>query len=182
MKPSSMHNHEEPSPEPWITKQRLAEHLSVTTRWIELQQTRPAAHPHAWPEPSPHLGSRGVAPRAVRLATRPVDDFRQAAPRAPPGLSLSPSFAAIRRPTEYRGERLELAFLSRFRGACGPICGPHTASKPGFSPVETRCMPSRTHVCCSVDSGAGPSTSRRGRWHRSEGWPVSDFLHVQAQC
>jgi hypothetical protein len=26
------------SPEPWIAKQRLAEHLSVTPRWIELQQ------------------------------------------------------------------------------------------------------------------------------------------------
>jgi hypothetical protein len=30
---------EEPAvPEPWITKQRLAEHLSVTPRWVELQQ------------------------------------------------------------------------------------------------------------------------------------------------
>jgi hypothetical protein len=25
-------------PEPWISKQRLAEHLSVTPRWIEQQQ------------------------------------------------------------------------------------------------------------------------------------------------
>lgn len=24
--------------EPWVTKQQLAEHLSVTRRWIELQQ------------------------------------------------------------------------------------------------------------------------------------------------
>jgi hypothetical protein len=25
-------------PEPWVTKQRLADHLSVTCRWIESQQ------------------------------------------------------------------------------------------------------------------------------------------------
>jgi phage terminase Nu1 subunit (DNA packaging protein) len=25
-------------PEPWITKQQLADHLSVTRRWIEMQQ------------------------------------------------------------------------------------------------------------------------------------------------
>lgn len=34
------------SPEPWITKQRLAEHLSVTTRWIELQQRRGLPYIH----------------------------------------------------------------------------------------------------------------------------------------
>jgi hypothetical protein len=26
------------SPEPWVTKRQLADHLSVTPRWIELQQ------------------------------------------------------------------------------------------------------------------------------------------------
>jgi hypothetical protein len=31
---------------PWITKQRLAEHLSVTPRWIELQQRRGLPHIH----------------------------------------------------------------------------------------------------------------------------------------
>jgi hypothetical protein len=40
MKPLREHNREEPSPEPWITKQRLAEHLSVTTRWIELSNVK----------------------------------------------------------------------------------------------------------------------------------------------
>ncbi len=30
----------EPPPEPWVTKQQLADHLSVTRRWIELQQPR----------------------------------------------------------------------------------------------------------------------------------------------
>jgi hypothetical protein len=30
--------HEYWSPEPWVTKQQLADHLSVTPRWIELQQ------------------------------------------------------------------------------------------------------------------------------------------------
>jgi hypothetical protein len=28
------------TPEAWTTKQRLAEHVSVTPRWIELQQRR----------------------------------------------------------------------------------------------------------------------------------------------
>lgn len=28
------------TPEPWVTKQQLADHLSVTRRWIELQQPR----------------------------------------------------------------------------------------------------------------------------------------------
>ncbi len=46
MKPPREYNGEEPSPEPWITKQRLAEHLSVTTRWIELQQRRGLPHIH----------------------------------------------------------------------------------------------------------------------------------------
>lgn len=46
MKPPREHNGEGPSPEPWITKQRLAEHLSVTTRWIELQQQRGLPHLH----------------------------------------------------------------------------------------------------------------------------------------
>lgn len=32
------------SPEPWVAKQQLAEHLNVTRRWIELQQ--PLGLPH----------------------------------------------------------------------------------------------------------------------------------------
>ena len=28
----------EPTNEPWVTKQQLADHLLVTRRWIELQQ------------------------------------------------------------------------------------------------------------------------------------------------
>ena len=31
-------------PEPWVTKRHLADHLSVTPRWIELQQ--PLGLPH----------------------------------------------------------------------------------------------------------------------------------------
>jgi hypothetical protein len=27
-------------PEPWLTKQQIAEHLAVSKRWIELQQPR----------------------------------------------------------------------------------------------------------------------------------------------
>jgi len=46
MKPPHEHHDEERSPEPWITKQCLAEHLSVTTRWIELQQRRGLPHIH----------------------------------------------------------------------------------------------------------------------------------------
>lgn len=30
--------HEHRPPEPWVTKRQLADHLSVTPRWIELQQ------------------------------------------------------------------------------------------------------------------------------------------------
>ncbi len=29
------------TPEPWVTKQQLADHLSVTRRWIELQRGLP---------------------------------------------------------------------------------------------------------------------------------------------
>ncbi len=29
---------EDPVPEPWLTKQQLAEHLAVSDRWIEMQQ------------------------------------------------------------------------------------------------------------------------------------------------
>jgi hypothetical protein len=36
--------HEHRPPEPWVTKRRLADHLSVTPRWIELQQ--PLGLPH----------------------------------------------------------------------------------------------------------------------------------------
>jgi hypothetical protein len=46
MKPPSLHDYAEPSPEPWITKQRLAKHLSVTPRWIELQQRLGLPHIH----------------------------------------------------------------------------------------------------------------------------------------
>lgn len=32
------HDPEHRPPEPWVTKRQLADHLSVTPRWIELQQ------------------------------------------------------------------------------------------------------------------------------------------------
>jgi hypothetical protein len=54
MRPSSQASNGEPLPEPWITKKRLAEHLSVTTRWIELQQQRGLPHwlseRYSWPQ------------------------------------------------------------------------------------------------------------------------------------
>ncbi len=46
MRPPNQASNDQTSPEPWITKQRLAEHLSVTTRWIELQQQRGLPHIH----------------------------------------------------------------------------------------------------------------------------------------
>lgn len=33
-------------PEPWVTKQQLADHLSVTCRWIESQQQLGLPHLH----------------------------------------------------------------------------------------------------------------------------------------
>ncbi len=45
-----MHEDRWESPEPWTTKQQLADHLSVTPRWIELQQ------PHGLP----HLRTGGM--------------------------------------------------------------------------------------------------------------------------
>lgn len=36
--------HERRPPEPWVTKRQLADHLSVTPRWIELQQRLAAFH------------------------------------------------------------------------------------------------------------------------------------------
>lgn len=47
-----------------------------------------------------------------------------------------------------RGERLENQQTRGISAACGPMCGPHTAPIPSFVPIETRRMPSRTHVCC----------------------------------
>jgi hypothetical protein len=39
--PDSPRNiYEHPTPEPWVTKRQLADHLSVTRRWSELQQPR----------------------------------------------------------------------------------------------------------------------------------------------
>ncbi|HEY4810412.1 MAG TPA: hypothetical protein VIH71_05070 [Solirubrobacteraceae bacterium] len=46
MKPANEAGDGQLLPEPWITKQRLAEHLSVTPRWIELQQRRGLPHIH----------------------------------------------------------------------------------------------------------------------------------------
>lgn len=46
MKPANEAGDGQLSPEPWITKQRLAEHLSVTQRWIEHQQRRGLPHIH----------------------------------------------------------------------------------------------------------------------------------------
>lgn len=36
--------HEHRPPEPWVTKRQLADHLSVTPRWIELQHPRGLPH------------------------------------------------------------------------------------------------------------------------------------------
>lgn len=88
--------------------------------------TRPTAHPHAWHEPLPHLGSRGLATRAVRRSARPVDRLQRLAPRAPPPPSFSPLFAAVRRPTEYRGDWwclvLALVILAVVSGFVGGAC------------------------------------------------------------
>jgi hypothetical protein len=46
MRPPNQASNLQASPEPCITKQRLAEHLSVTTRWIELQRQRGLPHIH----------------------------------------------------------------------------------------------------------------------------------------
>lgn len=66
---------------------------------------------------------------------------------------FSPAIAGLRRTLTNRGERLENQQTRGISAACGPICGFHTASIPGLEPVETRCMPSHTHVCCSGESG-----------------------------
>src|SRR5580693_7483825 len=79
--------------------------------------TRPTAHPHARHEPLPHLGSRGLATRAVRRSARPVDRLQRLAPRAPPLPSFSPLFAAIRRPTANRGARIRTGDLADPNGA-----------------------------------------------------------------
>lgn len=52
-----------------------------------------------------------------------------------------------------RGERLENQQTREISAACGPFCGPHTASIPGFTPVETLRMPSRTHGCSPPHAG-----------------------------
>ena len=86
--------------------------------------TRPAAHPHAWHKPLPHLGSRGVAARAVRLAARPVDQLQQLAPRAPPLSSFSPPFETIRRPTANRGAQFELSGMQEIEPSASSLRPP----------------------------------------------------------
>ena len=97
--------------------------------------------------PSAVLSCSRCGPFAVRRPTNSREHERIQPREAQRFRGSSPMFAGLRGSLTNRGERLELAFLSRFRGACGPICGPHTASIPGFLPVEAGRMPSRTHVC-----------------------------------
>jgi hypothetical protein len=60
-------------PEPWVTKRQLADHLSVTPRWIELQ------HPLGLP----HLSTGGMS----RYRISEVEDWlreRYGSPASPP--------------------------------------------------------------------------------------------------
>jgi hypothetical protein len=70
--------------------------------------TRPAPHPHPRPQSLPHLRSRGLAARAVRLAARPVDRLHRHAPRAPPFAPVrgsSQTYGISGRPDSNRGPR-----------------------------------------------------------------------------
>lgn len=134
------------SPEPWLTKQRLAEHLSVTPRWSSFNNDAWLPHPHTLHEPLPHLGGRNLAARGVRLAASPVDGFCRAAPRAPPLSSFSSPFAALRGPTANRGERFRLALVCGFRGFCGlcAVANQGPSRVPG-RPLRLRSVPSFGH-------------------------------------
>jgi hypothetical protein len=85
MRPPSPASAGESSPEPWITKQRLAEHLSVTPRWIELQQRRGLPHIH-----TPGLNRYRISEVESWLREQygwpqgQVDKLQRLAPRAPP--------------------------------------------------------------------------------------------------
>jgi hypothetical protein len=65
--------HEHLPLEPWVTKRQLADHLSVTPRWIELQQQRglPRWSTGGMSRYRIYRG-RGLAARALRLALRGV--------------------------------------------------------------------------------------------------------------
>src|ERR1700722_19204210 len=98
--------HEHLPPEPWVTKRQLADHLSVTPRWIELQQL------HGLPrwstgghEPLSHLRGRGLAAGAIRLALRGASGPQFLAEGGPLVRAASPSFAS---------RRLDATYLSRF--------------------------------------------------------------------
>ncbi len=60
--------HEYRPPEPWVTKRQLADHLSVTPRWIELQQ--PLGLPRLSTGGMSHyrISEVGLAARALRLS------------------------------------------------------------------------------------------------------------------
>jgi hypothetical protein len=127
MKPPNTHNGEEPAPEPWITKQAAPRRASKRHDPLDRAPatSRSAAHPHARPEPLPHLGGRGLAARAVQLVARPVDQT-SSTPRAPPLPSFSPLFAAIRGPTANRGARIRTGDLTtpnraRYQAAPRPV-------------------------------------------------------------
>lgn len=53
-----------------MTKQLLAAHLVVSTRWIELRQHRGLPHACRRNQPLPHLRSRGLATRAIPRTRR----------------------------------------------------------------------------------------------------------------
>jgi len=112
-----MHNHEEPSPEPWITKQRLAEHLSVTTRWIELQQQRGLPHIH-----TPGMNRYRISEVEAWLREqygwhKPSRPVRLLCSASPAASRISPLFATIRKPTANRGARIRTGDLADPNGA-----------------------------------------------------------------
>jgi len=107
--------HHEPSeqPERWVTKQQLADHPAVTRRWIESQQQVGPPPAHRRHEPLPHLPSRDLAKRTLRLGSKkPLDQTANAPTKAPtsfePVRPHARAFAPIRRQLSYRRSRQEV--------------------------------------------------------------------------
>ncbi len=127
--------------------QTTAENGQDGTRRPDLMRRSGWAEPHLPKMLDARLRSPSLA-SAVLL--------RSESPRAPPNMSgqhqRRQRFRRISQVTGSevnRGEGLELAFLSGFRGACGPICGPRATSIPGS-------RPSRPGVCHTTHTSAAP--------------------------
>jgi hypothetical protein len=139
MKPPNQASNDQTSPEPWITKRRLAEHLSVTTRWIELQQRRGLPHIHT--PVSTAIASRKSRPGCAS-STAGRKSSRRFLPRWPASPATIELFAPVRGCSQTYGKSgrtvrvgFPKRFLGRLRSRLRSSCHVHTGLRAHRDPV-----------------------------------------------